>query len=429
MSTMHEAGSSRRKPDRDGWGITIVSDLHLSRRCHRQRHHGADHILHDEGFARFLGYLRKRAAERCSSWRLVVLGDLVDLPGGASPAEAVAELTRIAEVHPRLFEAVGESLAAGVWVDVVAGNHDIALLRPAVQERLSDLALATAGSGVRARITFHPWILHVPGVLYAEHGSQYHDINAVPALLGLDGTEDPWPAGRPLAAELERYQHDLRERRARVGRTAALFGAGHQSLRFAGAVARQALALSGPEAARRRQAYQTLTLRRYATEVGIPHHALVDIDQLSVASARSIGSRLARTWVVGPSARAARSMLPLRGQRRGPLWQPADRAADLRSAWTAIHRILRAVNQAVPFYVFGHTHHPEERPLADGTARYLNAGAWVWTGQSAPAPGTFVEITGEPGAIRPVAKLLRWNDETGGPEAVSRSKTSSAPAP
>jgi hypothetical protein len=133
--------------------------------------------------------------------------------------------------------------------------------------------------------------------------------------------------------------------------------------------------------------------------------------------------------VVGPSARAARSLFPSRGGRRGPLWQPADRAAYLHSAWPAIHRILCAVNQAVPFYVFGHTHYPEQLALADGTARYLNAGAWVSTGRSAPAPGTFVEITGEPGTIRPVAKLLRWNDTTGGPEAVSGSRTSSTPAP
>jgi hypothetical protein len=207
-----------------------------------------------------------------------------------------------------------------------------------------------------------------------------------------------------------------------------LLGVGHASLRFVGALARQALALSGPELARRRQAYHTLTLRRYATQVGIPHHALVEIDELSVTSARSIGSRLAWTWVVGPTARAARSLLPSPGRRRDPLWLPADRAAYLRRAWPAIHRILCAVNQAVPFYVFGHTHYPEERPLMDATARYLNAGAWVSTGRSAPAPGTFVEITGE-GAIRPVAKLLRWNDETGRPEAVSQSETPGAPAP
>jgi hypothetical protein len=70
--------------------------------------------------------------------------------------------------------------------------------------------------------------------------------------------------------------------------------------------------------------------------------------------------------------------------------------------------------------VFGHTHHPEELALGDGTARYLNAGTWASTPRSAPpAAGTFVEITGEPGAIRPVAKLLRWNDEAGRPEALS----------
>jgi UDP-2,3-diacylglucosamine pyrophosphatase LpxH len=420
MSTMNRAGNGERRSDRGRWGITVVSDLHLSRGC--DPHHATDDALHDAGFARFLRHVRCRAAERRSSWRLVILGDLVDLPDASGPpAEAVAELTRIAEGHPRLFGAVGEFLAAGLQVEVVAGNHDIALLRRTVRERFEDLVPAGAGSsGARGSLTFHPWIFHVPGVLYAEHGSQYHDINTVPALLGLQGTEDPQPSGQPLIAELERYLRGLRGWRARASRAAALLGAGQESLRFVGALARQAFALSGPELARQRETYHALTLRQYAAEVGIAHHALVGIDELTAVPAWSIGGRLARTWVVGPSARAARGLLPGRGRRQGPHWQPADRAAYLRSAWPAVHRILCAAGQAVPFYVFGHTHHPEELALADGTARYLNAGTWASTTRSAPpAAGTFVEITGEPGAIRPVAKLLRWNDEAGRPEALS----------
>lgn len=398
------------------WGITIVSDLHLSRHCDPDH---ADHALHDAGFARFLDHVRRRAAERGGQWRLVILGDLVDLPyAGASTAEAAAELTRVAAGHPRFVAAVGGFLAAGLQVDVVAGNHDVGLLRTGVRERLAELLRPGGGDAGRpAGVAFHPWIFHVPGVLYAEHGSQYHDITAVPALLGLDETEDRRPSGQPLVAELERYRSGLRERRARSRGLAALAGVGQESLRYAGILARQALALSGPELARRRERYHAVALPRYAAQVRIAHDALVGIDALTAASAWSIGARLVRTWVTGPSARAARNLLASRGRRRGRFWQPADQAVYLRRAWPAIHRVLGAAGQSVPFYVFGHTHLAEALPLADGTARYLNTGTWrASTGPS--APGTFVEITGEPGASGPVARLLRWNDELGRPEAL-----------
>jgi UDP-2,3-diacylglucosamine pyrophosphatase LpxH len=425
LSTLDGVGNGGRAPDPGRWGITIVSDLHLSLGCNRG-HYTGGHILHDAGFARFLGHVRRRAAEQRSGWRLVILGDLVDLPDAeAPPVETNTVLTQIAAGHPQLFGAVGAFLGAGMQVDVVAGNHDVALLRRAVRERFADLVLAAAGdSSVKAGIRFHPWIHHLPGVLYAEHGSQYHDINAMPALLGLDGSDDHRPAGRPLATDLTRYRRRLRARRAEQSWPAALFGGGLASLRFAAALARHARAMSGPELARRRAAYRGSTLRRYAAEVGIAHDALVGIDELSVASAWSIAGRLLRTWVLGPAARAAPSLLPRDRRRHGPLWQPDDRAAYLRSAWPTIHRLLRAADQAVPFYVFGHTHRPEDLALPDGSARYLNAGTWASAGlpEGRPAPasaGTFVEITGGPGTAAPVARLLWWNDEAGQPEALT----------
>jgi UDP-2,3-diacylglucosamine pyrophosphatase LpxH len=429
LSTLDRVGSGGRSPDPGRWGITIVSDLHLSLGCNRD-HNTGGHVLHDAGFARFLGQVRRRAAERRSGWRLVILGDLVDLPDAqAPPAGTITMLTQIAAGHPELFGAVGAFLDAGMQVDVVAGNHDVALLRRAVRERFADLVLAAAGdSSVTAGIRFHPWIYHLPGVLYAEHGSQYHDINAMPALLGLDGSDDHRPAGRPMATELARYRTRLRERRAEQSWPAAQLGGGMESLRLAAALARHARALSGPELARLRAAYRVSTLRRYAAEVGITHDALVGIDELSVASAWSVAGRLLRTRVLGPAARATAGLLPLERRRHGPLWQPADRAAYLHSAWPTIHRVLCAAGQAVPFYVFGHTHHPEELALPDGSARYLNAGTWVSAGLPAgrPAPasaGTFVEITGGPGTAAPVARLLRWNDEAGQPEALTGHRT------
>jgi hypothetical protein len=104
----------------------------------------------------------------------------------------------------------------------------------------------------------------------------------------------------------------------------------------------------------------------------------------------------------------------------------SDRAAYLYRAWPAIDGALRAAGQAVPYYVFGHTHLAEERPLGGGDARYLNTGTWsaaVPRGDPAsPAPCrfTFVEITDGPGGSGPAARLLRWNDEERRREAVPR---------
>jgi UDP-2,3-diacylglucosamine pyrophosphatase LpxH len=423
---MDRAGSGAS--GRGHWGITVVSDLHLSPHCDPQH---AAHDFHEAGFARFLDDVRRRAAERRSSWRLVILGDLVDLPDASAPAKAITELKRVVSGHPRLFEAVGAFLAAGLQVDLVAGNHDVALLRSTVRARLTELIAARdGGGGMRGSMAFHPWIFHLPGVLYAEHGSQYHDISAVPALLGVDGAEDRQPGGQPLIAELERYRGQLRDRRTRASEAAALLGVGQESLRFAAVLARQTLALSGRKQAHRREHYHGLTLRRYAAQIGIAHDALVGIDDLTAASAWSIGARLTRTWVVGPCVRAARNLAVGPGRSRDPLWwQPADRAAYLRRAWPAVHRLLSAAGQAVPFYVFGHTHCAEALSLPDGTARYLNAGTWQMSRQrTASPPGTFVEITAGPGAVEPVATLLRWNDEAGRPQAAHPPERSSVNA-
>ena len=71
---------------------------------------------------------------------------------------------------------------------MVAGNHDLDLVRPAVGQRLR-WHLGVAASDDRVRIW--PWLYVVPGVLYAEHGNQHHDLNRFPRIL------DPYSRRRP----------------------------------------------------------------------------------------------------------------------------------------------------------------------------------------------------------------------------------------
>jgi UDP-2,3-diacylglucosamine pyrophosphatase LpxH len=370
--------------------IVVVSDLHLT---------GGAAGRTGGAFAGFLADLGRRASWR--PLRLVILGDFLDLPrphpttGGGRAAfegEVTAELERIAVGHRELFGALADLVAGGAMVDIVAGNHDVALLHGFAQQRLRQLLAAGGG------IVFHPWIYHLPGTLYAEHGHQYHDVNAIPLLLQPWEADDPALLQRPLALELERC---LAVRRPR------------SALALVDRVCR----LSGPALAGRRDAYRRDTLRRYAAQVGLAHGALLAIDGLSEASAWSVARRLARTRLVAPARRA---------WSPGPLRRVSDRAAYLYRAWPAIDDALRAAGQAVPYYVFGHTHLAEERPLGGGDARYLNTGTWsaaVPRGDPAsPAPCrfTFVEITDGPGGSGPAARLLRWNDEERRREAVLR---------
>ena len=72
-------------------------------------------------------------------------------------------------------------------LDVVVGNHDVDLVRPAAAQRLGEL-LGDRGEHLR----LHPWALHVPGVLFAEHGHQHHAVHRLPTLL-LAAADDHTP--------------------------------------------------------------------------------------------------------------------------------------------------------------------------------------------------------------------------------------------
>ena len=158
--------------------LVIVSDLHLGGGLRAATWGDAfrDEFTDDQAFSDFLCWLTKRPPSR-----LVFLGDTFDFLRvpvtstrtglfARSDAEAVAQLDQIAAAHPTVFKALSAMLAAGVHVDFVSGNHDAELIRSAVQKRLC----ALLGTQVR----FHPWLLYIPGLLYAEHGHHHHDINA-----------------------------------------------------------------------------------------------------------------------------------------------------------------------------------------------------------------------------------------------------------
>ncbi len=346
----------------------------------------------------------------------------------------LAKLDRIAAGHPRFFEALGRFVAAGFPLDVVPGNHDIELLRPAVQAGFAEI-IARSGGGSRAAsaIAVHPWIFYVPGLLYAEHGQQYHDVNAFPALLDPTSAQYPGRIEPPLGSHLETYLRGLREAidpasgpapldarsllRAARKRPSLLLRTVPHHTRFAAAVLGELSNRSRFGRRARRAAYQEEMLRPYAVEIGLDPDAVAAIDRLSAISIRRMAARLARRAV---------ERFAVLGRRRGP-GPAAGSPSYLHRATLQIHRVLQVSGQEVPFYVFGHAHRAEQMRVLPGAVVpvYLNCGSWTASGPRGAAPEdgttrfTYVEVARQPGTAFPRARVLLWNDATGSHEPLS----------
>jgi UDP-2,3-diacylglucosamine pyrophosphatase LpxH len=468
---------SERTAREDGQDIVIVSDLHLSAGYDPRTgtYHRNEDFFYDAAFARFLTDLRARAEKEGRTWRLVILGDLFDflqvpvreplLAGGgpdAANGATVAKLERIAAGHPEFFEGLGGFVAAGHGLDIVPGNHDIELVRPAVQERFRALVAESGGGGDAAgRIRFHPWILYVPGVLYAEHGHQYDRDNSFATVL------EPYaPGGRgeielPLGSHFVLHFFNRIEavdpfadnvkpptrylRWALRVHPILVLGTLRYYLSFFFTVITRTSHLSAEEQAARRERYRREVLRPYARRLGLPYETLLAIDALAAKPAMGSRWRLLRALVVEPFLPLlpvgggllalyawmrnvrfnVRSLTFFAGGVLGLAWRerrllrPATQPSGyLHRAALGIDRLLREQGGRVPFYIFGHTHTAEQYPLTmdRGGARYLNTGTWT---PVVPADFeilggrerfTFVQVTRDPDTRAPIARLLFWND-------------------
>ncbi|HET9442567.1 MAG TPA: hypothetical protein VFO65_04545, partial [Acidimicrobiales bacterium] len=300
--------------------------------------------------------------------RLLLLGDVLDfLAAGAPEAEAVsadpvadalATLDRIADRHEDTVGDLARLLAAGRRVDLVVGNHDVELSRPAVEAGLREvLAVRGAGSAAAAGggLHIHRWIFHIPGVLYAEHGNQYHDINSFDTFLTPYDGEGR--TAHPLVVRMA--THASRHRRSERGRIATLAA-------VAGEAVGEAVGVADRGRRGRRAVYRREALAGYAPAVGISHTALVGIDRLAEVRLAPMALRVARVALAS-------------------LWRSRDagRAADgyLVRAAGAVHALLASRGESVPCYLFGHTHAAAEVPLGPSEsanpAGYLNAGGWI----------------------------------------------------
>lgn len=113
---------------------------------------------------------------------------------------------KISEGHPRLFEAFAWWVTHGNRLVVIAGNHDLELRWPKVQEDFTDKLIEIiqehpewdrigTQEDCKRRIDLrYTWFYHQPGLFYAEHGDQYDALNS--AQNAIRPFEPDWGAGQ-----------------------------------------------------------------------------------------------------------------------------------------------------------------------------------------------------------------------------------------
>ncbi len=350
----------------------FVSDAHLDLEPQRRPT--------DEALAEFFDEVAE-AVSRLSTTHVVLLGDMFELlgPVGGGVAAAVDRLEQLAARHTEVVAALCRCVQAGVVVDVVAGNHDLDLIRPAVAARLrTHLGLATADEGVRV----WPWLYVVPGVLYAEHGNQHHDLNRFPTILDPYLRHDPEEVFTPPLATRDRL---IAANRLTRGRHAAGLG--------------RSLAASWWGEWEARRSPRTGLTRVYAEELGLDAALVLELERLSRVRPVRVARRLARQFIADKGT------------------PPDD---YLVNAARAVQRLTASRGAAAPFYVFGHTHVARDL-LLDGSSRYLNCGTWshcLRAGDSAaadPSQFPFVEVVSDEHGVHGSLRWWRSSPSNGDP--------------
>ncbi len=118
--------------------------------------------------------------DRNAGASFVFAGDLIDLAHESVHDTPLHAIHAVVDAHPRLRSAVGNHVARGGRVTILAGNHDDVL---ATGEGLGALFDALGLDAVdRAKIKTSPWFVRLGqrGEIHVEHGHHYDSDNAMP---------------------------------------------------------------------------------------------------------------------------------------------------------------------------------------------------------------------------------------------------------
>jgi UDP-2,3-diacylglucosamine pyrophosphatase LpxH len=312
------------RPVRRWW---VTSDHHLEPG-------GQPATCHSGEFARFLHALADSGRAGLDERVLLLLGDTFELMRPPNPAPdqdgTTASLDRLRAIlsdHRAVADALRKVLAADIRVVVVPGNHDMDLLRPAVADEMR--SAIGAGPG---QLVVQPWFVLIPGVLYAEHGNQHHEINRFPD--PLRPVQDDGRIFAPTAAWLGsmRAADDV-VTRARIARHAI------QSLWRSAAH----LPSSDPGNA----------IGRIVADTGLAPRAVLGLLSCSRSAAPVMVTRTLTRRLRG-------------GDSHAYMLNGAVRTANVLARHGALP----------PLMIFGHVHDTADRYVPGHPSRYLNSGTW-----------------------------------------------------
>src|SRR5215216_3430910 len=131
--------------------LIILSDFHISA---VQDAKSGDSVAYegfhyDVAFSHFMDHLLERVKSEDAEYEILMLGDFLDFLHTKVPltekdfltttqASSLEKLQAILRAHPLFFEALKRFVSNGFRLSVVPGNHDIDLMRPAVQRVLKE---------------------------------------------------------------------------------------------------------------------------------------------------------------------------------------------------------------------------------------------------------------------------------------------------
>jgi len=111
---------------------------------------------------------------------VVFAGDLIDLAQESVHDHAVHAIGAVIEAHPKFRTAIGDHVARGGAITLLAGNHDDVLTTDAGMRAFHSALGLDAND--RARVKTSPWFVRLGprGEIHVEHGHHYDADNAMP---------------------------------------------------------------------------------------------------------------------------------------------------------------------------------------------------------------------------------------------------------
>lgn len=387
----------------------IVSDLHVGG---GSADPGDDHVYQDGQFRRFVDELAASGEGRRGEIELFINGDFLEFAQTAPDAyegvdsrfwcserESCAKLKVLLDGHRDMFRALGALAAGGNRVTVAAGNHDVDLYWPQVQQGLR--------AATHASLQFElgkEWAVRYGGRLQVAHGHIPDPVNTFerwddPRRFDADREErlEMCPGTLfmlqfvnliereyPFADNLHPVQSlagllyaDEKSGFAAVGWALLRFAAHHP--RTLGGAAAEAPDLGRRLLRRLRDPADPLAAALAAATVPPTSDSAL---RASLRSEADLAEFILRHW---PQLAHTEAEVQLRAENAHALGAPAARhtlgallggSAFGKDSLRRIARERAAAEAATEVVVLGHTHVPDDFPLPNA-ARYFNPGSWT----------------------------------------------------